>query len=136
MEIIVIGLSLGLNVGDVFYVGTPAYEYVSRPGDVALAVQFGVMILGFYRFTRQNRKLMYEIERDRTLFKMEVQRYDAHFQATMGPFLRKQMGRDYIVSPDAIVCLYCGMVSHNPNDVRERFCGNCHRFLGITGPTA
>jgi len=27
-----------------------------------------------------------------------------------------------------IVCPKCGMVSHNPNDVRERYCGNCHVF--------
>jgi len=27
-----------------------------------------------------------------------------------------------------IVCPKCGMVSHNPNDVRERYCGNCHAF--------
>jgi hypothetical protein len=27
-----------------------------------------------------------------------------------------------------IVCPKCGMVSHNPNDVRERYCGNCHSF--------
>lgn len=136
MEMVVVGLSMGLNIGAFFYLDSPAYLYVSRYGDVALAIQFGVMIAGFYRFSRQNRKLMYEIERNNTLFEMEVQRFDAHFQATMGPFLRKQMGRDYIVTPDAIVCLYCGAVSRNPNDVRERFCGKCHRFLGIAGPSA
>lgn len=27
-----------------------------------------------------------------------------------------------------IVCPKCGMVSHNPNDVRERYCGACHVF--------
>jgi hypothetical protein len=27
-----------------------------------------------------------------------------------------------------IVCPKCGMVSHNPNDVRERYCGRCHAF--------
>ena len=27
-----------------------------------------------------------------------------------------------------IACPKCGMVSHNPNDVRERYCGNCHGF--------
>jgi ribosomal protein S27AE len=30
--------------------------------------------------------------------------------------------------PFYIVCPKCGMVSHNPNDVRERYCGNCHAF--------
>jgi hypothetical protein len=23
----------------------------------------------------------------------------------------------------------CGIVSHNPNDVRERYCGACHEFV-------
>lgn len=27
-----------------------------------------------------------------------------------------------------IVCPKCGMVSHNPNDVENRYCGNCHAF--------
>jgi ribosomal protein S27AE len=27
-----------------------------------------------------------------------------------------------------IVCPRCGMVSHNPNDVEQRYCGNCHAF--------
>jgi hypothetical protein len=27
-----------------------------------------------------------------------------------------------------IKCLACGKVSHNPNDVAQRYCGNCHRF--------
>jgi hypothetical protein len=27
------------------------------------------------------------------------------------------------------VCPHCGAASHNPNDVRERYCGRCHRFV-------
>lgn len=27
-----------------------------------------------------------------------------------------------------ITCLHCGVTSHNQNDVRERYCGNCHKF--------
>lgn len=27
-----------------------------------------------------------------------------------------------------IVCPRCGVVSHNPKDVSERYCGRCHRF--------
>lgn len=27
-----------------------------------------------------------------------------------------------------IRCPKCGMVSYNPNDIRERYCGNCHAF--------
>jgi hypothetical protein len=29
---------------------------------------------------------------------------------------------------DAIRCLVCGMVSHNPNDISNRYCGNCRAF--------
>ena len=29
---------------------------------------------------------------------------------------------------EAIKCPECGMVSFNPNDVREGYCGNCHAF--------
>lgn len=25
-------------------------------------------------------------------------------------------------------CVFCGMVSHNPNDERQAYCGACHRF--------
>ena len=28
----------------------------------------------------------------------------------------------------SITCLRCGMTSHNPNDVWERYCGRCHRY--------
>jgi hypothetical protein len=28
----------------------------------------------------------------------------------------------------AIQCLRCGLTSHNPNDVRELYCGACHAF--------
>lgn len=27
-----------------------------------------------------------------------------------------------------IRCPRCGRVSYNPNDVRERYCGHCHRY--------
>jgi len=30
---------------------------------------------------------------------------------------------------DSFKCPKCGMVSWNPNDVRERYCGNCHAFM-------
>lgn len=32
----------------------------------------------------------------------------------------------------AFTCPDCGMTSHNPNDEREGYCGNCHRWTGIT----
>ena len=25
-------------------------------------------------------------------------------------------------------CPYCQMTSHNPNDERYKYCGNCHKF--------
>ena len=28
----------------------------------------------------------------------------------------------------SIVCPKCGMVSYNPNDVANRYCGACHAF--------
>lgn len=28
----------------------------------------------------------------------------------------------------SFTCPRCGRTSHNPNDVRERYCGNCHLF--------
>jgi hypothetical protein len=28
----------------------------------------------------------------------------------------------------AIRCLRCGTTSHNPEDVRHLYCGNCHQF--------
>jgi hypothetical protein len=28
----------------------------------------------------------------------------------------------------AIRCLICGMISYHPEDVRHRYCANCHRF--------
>jgi protein-arginine kinase activator protein McsA len=39
----------------------------------------------------------------------------------------------------SITCPQCGMTSHNPNDVRARYCGNCHQYhdtmnLGGTEP--
>ena len=30
----------------------------------------------------------------------------------------------------AIKCLKCEMVSWHPEDVRHRYCGNCHKFHG------
>jgi protein-arginine kinase activator protein McsA len=29
---------------------------------------------------------------------------------------------------DKITCPQCGMTSYNPNDIRYRYCGNCHQF--------
>ncbi|HET9376404.1 MAG TPA: hypothetical protein VFO40_15630 [Chthoniobacterales bacterium] len=29
---------------------------------------------------------------------------------------------------ESYVCPHCGMISHNPNDVTQRYCGLCHRY--------
>jgi hypothetical protein len=31
---------------------------------------------------------------------------------------------------DGFRCPHCGMVSHNPNDIAEGYCGNCHDWTG------
>ena len=37
---------------------------------------------------------------------------------------------DYkIINKGKAIQLPCGLVSHNPNDVKNRFCGRCGRFL-------
>ncbi len=28
----------------------------------------------------------------------------------------------------AILCFTCGHISHNPNDVAQKYCGHCHKF--------
>jgi hypothetical protein len=32
-------------------------------------------------------------------------------------------------APPSFTCPFCGALSHNPNDARERYCGRCHRFV-------
>ena len=32
------------------------------------------------------------------------------------------------------VCPLCSTISVNPNDVRERYCGRCHRFVDDPAP--
>ncbi len=31
-------------------------------------------------------------------------------------------------APDCITCPRCGLTSHNPNDVAQRYCGHCQLF--------
>lgn len=40
-------------------------------------------------------------------------------------------GVRYWISPmeDSITCVKCRHASHNPNDVKNRYCGFCHEFL-------
>jgi hypothetical protein len=46
------------------------------------------------------------------------------------PLTPTPQGVSYTISADrkSITCLICGLTSHNPNDVREVYCGKCHRF--------
>ena len=32
------------------------------------------------------------------------------------------------------VCPFCSIINVNPNDVRERYCGRCHRFVDDPTP--
>jgi protein-arginine kinase activator protein McsA len=32
------------------------------------------------------------------------------------------------MSEQSITCPKCGMTSHHPQDVLEKYCGNCHQF--------
>jgi hypothetical protein len=34
----------------------------------------------------------------------------------------------YAIAGRSITCRLCGLTSHNPNDIRERYCGRCHIF--------
>ena len=36
----------------------------------------------------------------------------------------------------SIKCLRCGMTSHHPTDVEQRYCANCHVFLDDIWPPA
>lgn len=39
-------------------------------------------------------------------------------------------GTLYTIAPDgkSITCRRCGLTSHNPHDVAQRYCGHCHAF--------
>jgi hypothetical protein len=32
---------------------------------------------------------------------------------------------------NGFTCPVCGMTSHNPNDIREGYCGNCHTWTAL-----
>jgi hypothetical protein len=34
----------------------------------------------------------------------------------------------------AITCPVCDMTSHNPNDIENGYCGNCHAYTGTVNP--
>ena len=43
-------------------------------------------------------------------------------------YLCAELGVAYLVNGIAITCGRCGMTSHNPGDVENRYCGNCKVF--------
>jgi len=51
--------------------------------------------------------------------------------AELGRRVLLDKGVRYWISPggQSITCLACGLTSYNPHDVREHYCGGCHRFL-------
>lgn len=42
--------------------------------------------------------------------------------------MAEEIRKTYTLGESSITCLRCGMTSHNPNDVRYRYCGNCNEF--------
>jgi hypothetical protein len=92
-----------------------------------LPLQLGTVLIGlaktFYAVRVHGKRLDREIARSNAQVKLMAQR------------IKFTTGLQYLVKPDlsAIMCLTCGMVSHNPNDIREKYCGNCHRFLIAPG---
>lgn len=54
---------------------------------------------------------------------------------------RVEQSQDYVVyevddGGMAILCRSCYLVSHNQNDVENRYCGHCDRFLDPPAPGA
>lgn len=46
---------------------------------------------------------------------------------------KEPIGQNYrifitVLGEEAIECLTCGRVSYNPNDIKNKYCGNCKRF--------
>jgi hypothetical protein len=41
---------------------------------------------------------------------------------------KREAKKTYRIDGKSITCLLCGLTSHNPNDVRYLYCGNCHVF--------
>jgi len=39
-----------------------------------------------------------------------------------------KLKRDQVGNPLGIKCLVCGMTSNSASDMKEKYCGNCHKF--------
>lgn len=46
-------------------------------------------------------------------------------------FLGRLQPRPYVVAADgmSITCTRCGFTSYNPNDIAQKYCGMCKRFM-------
>jgi len=42
----------------------------------------------------------------------------------------RKASKAYTIQPDSITHLKCGKTSYNANDIKNRYCGHCHEFLG------
>jgi ribosomal protein S27AE len=46
--------------------------------------------------------------------------------------MRLMLGQDLTgnppLMPQSIKCPQCGLVSHHPQDIENKYCGNCHQF--------
>lgn len=64
---------------------------------------------------------------DRRLHEGMTYVIEEHFEVRpVGP------GRDEMVKiGETITCRVCGMTSHNPNDIQQRYCASCHQFHEI-----
>jgi hypothetical protein len=56
-------------------------------------------------------------------FERAVEAYENAVQAGLKPLTYSIAAKG-----ENITCFKCGMTSWNENDVRERYCGNCHEF--------
>jgi hypothetical protein len=80
------------------------------------------------RFVTANGPL--EPDEERTVaFMIECQVARGIKRGDFAPFI-VTAGKSYMIVEGgrAIYCLTCGMTSHNPHDVENRYCGNCHKF--------
>ncbi|MGH2715549.1 MAG: hypothetical protein ACRDM7_17000 [Thermoleophilaceae bacterium] len=106
------GLSFGLNFAGSFFYDPPARSYVQLAGSLVLIA--GFVALGWWIFTG------WLVDR----------RLEAEGRALIARIERRSKAlQRFALQPPAIFHAACDMVSHNPHDVRNRYCAHCHVFL-------
>lgn len=45
-----------------------------------------------------------------------------------GNALKQLTGKEYILNDGGITCLTCLRTSYNQNDIKNLYCGHCHKF--------